>query len=51
MCSRLQQFYGEVFDLLHVVKLGGDRTMDVSLIHPKIVKLLEQTKLGKDVTI
>ena len=46
--SRMQQFNGEVFDLMNVVQLGGDRTTDASLIHYDIVKVLEETKLGRN---
>ena len=44
----MQQFNGEVFDLMNVVQLGGDRTTDTSLIHYDIVKVLEETKLGRN---
>ena len=47
----MQRFYGELFDLLHVFQIGGDRTMDVSLIHSDIDKVLEQIKLGGGVTL
>ena len=37
--------------MLHVVYLFGYRNIDVSLIHAKVAKVLEQNKLGRDVTI
>ena len=35
---------------MHVVQISRDKTMDVSLIHAKIPKVLDHTKLGRDVT-
>ena len=37
--------------MLSVVKIGGYRTMDVSLIHAEIEKIFEKTKLGRGVTM
>ena len=36
---------------MHVTHLVGDRTMNVSFIYADIAKVLDQTKLGRDVTI
>ena len=36
---------------MHVVQLGGDRTMYMSLIHGQRLKVLDQTKLGRDATM
>ena len=37
--------------MMHVVQIGGDRTMGVSLIHAEISKVLDQIKIGRDVTM
>ena len=51
LCSRLRRFGGEVFDLLHAVQISKDRTIDASLIHAKIVKILEHNKPGRYITM
>ena len=51
MCSRLKLFNEDLFDLLRVVHIGGDTTIDISLIHALIANILEQTKHGRGVTI
>ena len=47
----MRRFDGYLFDLMHVFQLVRDRTMDVSLIHAKIAKVLEKNKLGSDDTM
>ena len=37
--------------MLHAVHIGMDSTIDVSLIHAEIQKVLNQTKIGRDVTM
>ena len=37
--------------MLHAVHIVRDSTSDVSLIHAKIEKVLNQTKIGRDVTM
>ena len=51
LCIRLRRFHVELFDLLHVFQICGDRTMDVSLIHDYISKVLDNTKLVRYVSI
>ena len=47
----MRRFDGDLFDLMHVFQLVRDRTMDMSLIHAKVAKVLEKNKLGSNDTM